>query len=115
MSSKQYVCGYNHCLHKGEKVDASAAVKIGARYYHWDCAEIKQQIKLCADTYIECVEDKTVYPIAMRVLNTLVFKNRVSVEFIISQIDKSKSFYADKPVYALYGLRKIYWMDIVQR
>lgn len=109
MLEKEYVCAYPHCLHHGEKVLASESVVIGKKHYHWDCATLKQEIQDCANTYIEYMEDKTQYPMAMRILNTMVFKNQVPIEFIKRKIESSKTYYKDKPVYALYGIRKIFW------
>ena len=109
MLEKEYVCAYPHCLHHGEKVLASESVVIGKKHYHWDCATLKQEIQDCANTYIEYTEDKTQYPMAMRILNTMVFKNQVPIEFIKRKIESSKTYYKDKPVYALYGIRKILW------
>ena len=109
MADKEYVCGYNHCLHHGKKVKASEAVVVGDKHYHWDCAALKQEIQDCANTYIEYTGDKTQYPTVMRILNTMVFKNEVPIEYIKKKIEYSKTYYKDKPVYALYGIRKIFW------
>ncbi len=109
MADKEYVCAYKYCLHHGEKVKASESVMIGKKHYHWDCAAMKHEIKESADAYMECIEDKTQYPAAMRIINTLVFKSKVPVEFILKNIEYSKTYYADKPVQILYGLRKLFW------
>lgn len=109
MPEKEYVCAYPHCIHHGEKVLASESVVIGKKHYHWDCAALKQEVQDCANTYIEYTGDKTQYPMVMRILNTMVFKNRVPIEFIKKKIENSQSYYNDKPVYALYGIRKIFW------
>lgn len=109
MPEKEYVCAYPHCLHHGEKVLASESVVIGKKHYHWDCAALKQEIQDCANTYIEYTEDKTQYPTVMRILNTMVFKNKVPIEFIKRKIESSKTYYKKRPVYALYGIRKIFW------
>lgn len=109
MADKEYVCAYKHCLHHGEKVKASESVVINKKHYHWDCAGMKQDIKDCVDTYMECIEDKTQYPIAFRIINTLVFKNRVPISFIMKNIKSSRLYYASKPVQVLYGLRKLFW------
>lgn len=109
MTDKEYVCAYKYCLHHGEKIKSSESVVINKRRYHWDCAIMKQQIKDCVDTYMECIEDKTQYPIAMRTVNTLVFKNEVPVSFIKKKIKSCKQYYSDKPVQILYGLRKLFW------
>lgn len=110
MADKQYVCAYKYCLHHGEKVPASESVVIAKKHYHFDCADIKRQIKDCVDLYMTYISDKTQYPIATRIINTLVFKNRVPIEYIMKRIEVSKEYYADKPVYVLYGLKKMFWL-----
>lgn len=109
MTDKEYVCAYKYCLHHGEKVKASEAVVINKKHYHWDCAATKQEIKECADLYMEYIEDKTQFPIVMRTINTLVFKNKVPTEFIMNNIKHGRQYYSDKPVQVLYGLRKLFW------
>ena len=109
-ADKEYVCAYNkHCLHHGEKVRASESVVIGNKHYHWDCAEMKQKLKECADLYMNYVDDKTIYPIAVKTINSLVFKDNVPVDFILKKLNESGSYYANKPVFVLYGLRKLFW------
>ena len=109
MADRQYVCAYPYCLHHGEKVSGSEAVVIGKKHYHWDCASLKQEIQECAQLYIEYMGDKTQYPIALKIINTMVFKNSVPIEFIRRKIDSSRVYYSGKPVYALYGIRNLYW------
>ena len=110
MADKEYVCAYNkYCLHNGDKVKASESVVINKKHYHWDCAAMKQEIKECADLYMTYIDDKTQFPVVMKILNTLVFKSKVPVEFILRNIKYHKSYYADKPVQILYGLRKLFW------
>lgn len=109
MAEKEYICAYPNCLHHGEKVLATESVVIGKKHYHWDCAALKQEIQDCANTYIEYMNDKTQYPIVMRILNTMVFKNKVPIDFIKKKIESSEMYYKNKPVYALYGIRKIFW------
>ena len=101
MADKEYVCGYNHCLHHGEKVKSSESVVVGKKHYHWDCAETKQKIKECVDLYMEYIEDKTQYPMAVRIINNLVFKSMIPVDFILKNITSSRRYYSDKPVYVL--------------
>lgn len=109
MADKEYICGYKYCLHHGQKVKSSESVMVGKKHYHWDCADIKQRIKECVDLYMECIEDKTQYPIATKIINNLVFKSKVPVEYILKNINSSKKYYSKKPVYILYGLRKLFW------
>lgn len=109
MPDKEYVCAYPHCLHHGEKVLASHSVVISKKHYHWDCAALKQEIQDCANTYIGYMDDKTLYPIALRIINTMIFKNNVPIDFIKGKIEYSQTYYKDKPVYALYGIRNLFW------
>ena len=109
MKDREYVCSYNHCLHHGEKVKSSEAVVIGKKHYHWDCAAMKQEIQDCVNTYMSYIDDKTQYPTVCRIINTMIFKNEVPVEFVKKKIESSGAYYADKPVYALYGIRKMFW------
>lgn len=106
---KEYVCAYNCCLHDGQKVKASEAAVVGKRHYHWDCAIVKQEIQDCVKAYMKNVEDKTQYPIVTRIINTLVFKNRIPTEYIMKEIESSRLYYANKPPYVLYGIRRQYW------
>lgn len=109
MADKEYTCAYKYCLHHGEKVKSSESVVINRKHYHWDCAAKKQEIQDCVATYMSCIEDKTKYPMVVRIINTLVFKNLVPTEFIKRNIEISKLYYSDKPVQILYGLRKLFW------
>lgn len=109
MTDKEYICPYKYCLHHGEKVKSSEAVVINKKHYHWDCAAIKQEIQDCVNSYMECIDDKTQFPIATRAINTLVFKYKVPVGFIRDNIRRSKEYYSDKPVQILYGLKKLFW------
>ena len=109
MADKEYVCAYKYCLHHGNRVKASESVVMNKKHYHWDCAAIKQEIKDCDAMYMEYIEDKEQYQIAMRIINILVFKNQVPLEFIKKNIETSKKYYSDKPVQILYGIRKLFW------
>lgn len=109
LADREYVCGYPKCLHHGDKVRESEAVVIGKKHYHWDCAAMKKDIKDCVDSYIGLTGDNSQFPIVTRIINTLVFKNKVPVEFIKKNIDLSSTYYLNKPVYILYGLRKLFW------
>lgn len=109
MADKEYVCAYNHCLYPDQKVKASESVVIGKKHYHWDCAELKQKIKDCVDTYMEYLDDKSQYPVVVRIINILIFKDGIDVDFILKNIENSRRFYTGKPPHVLYGLRKLWW------
>lgn len=110
---KEYTCGYNHCLHHGEKVKASESVVIGKKHYHMDCAEMKQKINECAKMYMECTDDKTKFPLVAKVLNNLVFRDKVPIDFIFERMNFGCKNYAKKSPLSLYDLRRIFWEHIV--
>ena len=110
MADREYVCAYKkYCLHHGEKVKASEAVVLGNKHYHWDCAVMKQEIQECVSTYMGYTDDKTKYPMVVKIINTLIFKHLVPVDFIKKNIETSKNYYSQKPVHYLYGIRKLFW------
>lgn len=106
---KEYICAYKHCLHCGEKVNSLEATVINGKRYHWDCAQLKQEILDCVNLYMSYIEDKTQYPVASRIINNLVFKNKIPIEYIRKNIERSELYYKDKPVMILYGLRKLFF------
>lgn len=112
MPDKEYVCAYKYCLHPGEKVKASESVDVGRRHYHWDCAATRQQIEECVALYASYIEDKTQCPIARRAINSLVFKYKIPIEYVLNNISKSQRFYAGKPAHVLYGMKKLYYEEM---
>lgn len=106
MPDREYVCAYKHCLYHGEKVKSSEAVVIGKKHYHWDCAATKQEIEEIRNTYIERIDNEAKFPILSKVLNDLVFKYDVDIDYIRFAIN----YYADyktkvKSPFALLYLR----------
>ena len=104
-TTKTYVCGYSSCLHHGEPVAAKNSVVINKKHYHLDCAELKQTVKECVDIYIENRENKSDAAIANRIITNMVIKHKIK---------QSLSYYEDKPVFALYGLRKLFWQNEIK-
>lgn len=108
---KTYVCGYSNCLHHGEPVEADNSVVIGKKHYHPDCAKLKQTVKECVAIYMENRENKSDAAIANRIITNMVVKNNVPIDFIRRRIKRDIFYYEDKSVFALYGLRKIFWQN----
>ena len=115
MADKEYVCAYKHCLHHGERVKSSESVVINKKHYHWDCAGMKQEIRDCTNLYVSYIDDKSQFPMVMRIINTLVYKNKVPISFIENNIKHSKQYYKDKPVQVLYGIRTLFWEKEIKR
>lgn len=90
MAEKQYVCGYAHCLHHGQKISESEAVVVGKKRYHWDCAANRQQMERIRNTYfgelneevLDQEEEKNKFKILGKVLNDLIYKNGVDIEYV---------------------------------
>lgn len=106
---KTYKCGYKHCVCSSREVKQNEAVKIGARYFHKNCALVKQNISVCANRYVELVDDRSVYPQVVRVITTLVVKNLVPINFIQKKIKSNWRYYKKHGVYSLYYIRTEFW------
>ena len=91
MPDREYVCAYKHCLHHGEKVKASEAVVVGKKHYHWDCAATKQEIEEIRNTYVERIDNEVSFPVLSKVLNDLIFKYNMDIDYIRFAIN----YYAD--------------------
>lgn len=109
MAQKQYMCAYKYCLHPDQPISSEESVIIGKKHYHWDCASLKNEIQDCAQLYVSYIEDKSKYPIVIKIISTMVFKNLVPIDYIKNKIEYSRLYYKGKPVYALYGIRKLFW------
>ena len=107
MADKEYVCAYKHCLHHGERVKSSESVVISKKHYHWDCASIKQEIEEIRNAYYEKIDKDVSFPVLTKVLNDLIFKYELEVEFVKFAVN----YYADykvkvKSPFTLLYLRK---------
>ena len=91
MADKEYVCGYSHCLHHGEKVKSSESVVVGKKHFHWDCAATKQEIDVIRRIYFEEIDDKASFPVLAKIINDLVFKYELDVDYVAFAI----RYYAD--------------------
>ena len=107
MADKEYVCGYSHCLHHGEKVKSSESVAVGKKHYHWDCAATKQDIDLIRNIYIEDIDKNASIPVLSKIINDLIFKYELEIDFILFSV----RYYAEyktriKSPFTLLYLRK---------
>ena len=75
-------CSYGHCLHPETEVGDNEAVIISGKYYHWDCAQVKNDIQELRDIYINRIDQKVKIPVLVKVLNDLVFKYNQPIEYI---------------------------------
>src|SRR5574344_283298 len=91
MADRLYVCAYPNCLHHGEKVNSLDSVVISKKHYHWDCAAMKQEIADIRNTYINGIDNTSNIAILSKVLNDLIFKYDLNVDYVKFSIQ----YYAD--------------------
>ena len=107
MGEKSYVCGYKHCVHKGEKVLESEAIIIGKKRYHKDCVKLSETIKLIKDTYLERMDSETNPVQLLSVINTMVFKKGVDADYILFALeDTCNKGFKFKAPYTMYYFEK---------
>lgn len=80
---------------------------ISKKHYHWDCASIKQEIEEIRNIYYEKIDKDVSFPVLTKVLNDLIFKYELEVEFVKFAVN----YYADykvkvKSPFTLLYLRK---------
>ena len=80
-------CAYNHCLHPGSMVGDNEAVIDKGKYYHWDCLQVRNDIRELRDLYINGIDRNAKIPVLSKVLNDLVFKYDQPIEYIKFGID----------------------------
>lgn len=76
------MCGYSHCLHKGEKVIDEDSVVVGKRRFHKDCAETRDYIEILKKLYFDYVENPK-YVEVVGVINNIIFKKGVDPRYMI--------------------------------
>ena len=81
MKQKEYVCGFSHCLHSGEKVPSDLAVKDGTRYYHKDCSEEKERRSQIFDIYYKYYKTTEDYQMVRKAI--VGFIEASSSEFVL--------------------------------
>lgn len=83
MVEKTYVCGYSHCLHKGEKINKNDAVIVGNRRFHTDCADLHCKINKMKDLYYENIDDNVEFVTLMSVINNIIFNKRIDPDYML--------------------------------
>lgn len=81
--AKEYVCGYKHCLHAGEKVKQEEAKQSGSRYYHPDCLQQKNNMNDVKNLYYEHISKTVVMKNLMKVINNIVLEKHIDSEYLL--------------------------------
>lgn len=82
-------CRYSHCKHESREVDKSEAIRCGNFYYHPDCFKEKELLNKITETYISKVDSAPVMSQLRSIINTIVFKQGVSPEFLLFALQKA--------------------------
>lgn len=83
MSKDIVTCRFKNCIYDDKKLDKSEAIKIGNSYYHKECNEIKEDIKLIVDLFTKHINSNVVYSVLMRVINEIVFTRKIDSKFLL--------------------------------
>ena len=75
-------CRWTHCSHESKDIPRGEAVKIGSSYYHADCVHEKQTIDEILKLWSERIDPNPVWNQLRSVVNTLIYKQHMSVDFI---------------------------------
>lgn len=57
--------------------------RVGKRYFHKDCAEIKDKIDIAKKIYFDYIDEKTEYKIVVGVINQIIFRKGYSPDLVI--------------------------------
>lgn len=83
IKEKLYVCGYKHCLLKGEKIKEEDAVMVGTRRFHSQCADVHKKIEQIKSLYFDEIDDKANFVEVVSVINNIIFKKNINPDYMI--------------------------------
>lgn len=108
MAERLYKCGYTHCEHAYEKSPLSEMELVGKRYFHKDCAEIRDKIQVMVNYFYNYINDKVDYKTLVATINRLLFSiKEVTIEQngkdVIKKIDVDLMIFMIKYLVAFGG------------
>lgn len=83
MSKDIVTCRFKNCIYDDKKLDKSEAIKVGNNYYHKECNEIKENIRLIVDLFTKHINSNVIYSVLMRVINEIVFTKKIDSKFLL--------------------------------
>lgn len=83
MSKDIVTCRFKNCIYDDKKLDKSEAIKVGNNYYHKECNEIKENIRLVVDLFTKHINSNVIYSVLMRVINEIVFTKKIDSKFLL--------------------------------
>lgn len=83
IKKKMCKCAFKHCSHKSCEVSQDEAVKIGNRYFHKDCADIRNNIEQIKSLYYEKVSNTVVISQLLSVVNNIIFKKKMDSAYLL--------------------------------
>lgn len=79
-------CAWTHCKYNKNITDGQETVKIGNRNYHKECACEKENINNCITLFIEQINEQIVISKLRSIINTLIYKQGYSSEYVLYSI-----------------------------
>lgn len=81
-------CRYTNCLHESKDInlETDKFIKDGSSYYHEDCHHTKQNIQLIKTLWHDHIDGMVVYSQLMKILNQLIFHDKVSSDYLVFAI-----------------------------
>lgn len=78
-------CRYTNCFHENKDIDLTSDkyIKDGSFYYHEDCYKVKQDIQQIKTLWHDHIDGMVVYSQLMRILNQLIFHDKVSSDYLV--------------------------------
>jgi len=83
MSKDIVTCRFKNCIYDDKKLDKSEAIKIGNSYYHKECNEIKEDIKLIVNLFTKHINQNVVYSVLVKVINKIIFTKKIDSKFLL--------------------------------
>ena len=84
-------CRYSHCKHEGVPVNKEDGVCVGKSYYHIDCYQEKELLREIERYYIENFDSNPIMGALRKVINTIVFSQGKTPEFLMFALRYAKS------------------------
>lgn len=83
MSKDTVTCRYKNCIHEDKKLDKSESIKVGNSYYHKECNEIKENIKMIVDLFTKHINENVIHSVLAKVINDIVFNKKVDSKLLL--------------------------------
>lgn len=85
--AKLHTCRWSHCRHDNKTIEPDDEVKIGAAYYHKDCAEEKSTIDRIIQVWSEKIDAFVQIPKLRSIVNQVIYTRGCDPKFILYVVE----------------------------